>query len=104
MLPLSDISVSGKTMSRIALGTHLFGRENADACHSILEKYFSGGGNVIDTGRVYHGGESEYVIGDFLRKNGMSGKAVIITKGGNAALPGWYRMLFCPARESTRSV
>ncbi|MFQ9149926.1 MAG: aldo/keto reductase [Eubacteriales bacterium] len=74
-------------MSRIALGTHLFGRENADACHSILEKYFSGGGNVIDTGRVYHGGESEYVIGDFLRKNGMSGKAVIITKGGNAALP-----------------
>ena len=87
MLPLSDISVSGKTMSRIALGTHLFGHENANVCHSILEKYFSSGGNVIDTGRVYHGGESEYVIGDFLRKNGMSSKAVIITKGGNAALP-----------------
>ena len=104
MLPLSDISVNGKTMSRIALGTHLFGRENADACHSILEKYFSGGGNVIDTGRVYHGGESEYVIGDFLRKNGMNNKAVIITKGGNAALPDGMQVVLPGSRVNAKCI
>lgn len=87
MTPKSDITVNGKRMSRVALGTHLFGRENEELCHRLLDDYFVGGGNVIDTGRVYHGGESEYVIGDYLRKTGMSGKAVIITKGGSARIP-----------------
>lgn len=87
MIPQSDITVNGKRMSRIALGTHLFGRENEELCRRLLDDYFAGGGNVIDTGRVYHGGESEYVIGDYLRKTGMNGKAVIITKGGNAPIP-----------------
>ena len=87
MIPSTEIIVNGKRMSRLALGTHLYGRENAGLCRSLLDGFFSGGGNVIDTGRVYHGGESEYVIGEWLRDNGMSGKAVVITKGGNARIP-----------------
>ena len=87
MIPSTEIIVNGKRMSRLALGTHLYGRENAGLCRSLLDGFFSGGGNVIDTGRVYHGGESEYVIGEWLRDNGMSGKAVVITKGGSARIP-----------------
>ena len=87
MTPKSDITGNGKRMSRVALGTHLFGKENEELCRRLLDDYFAGGGNVIDTGRAYHGGESEYVIGDYLRKTGMSGKAVIITKGGSARIP-----------------
>ena len=87
MVPSTEITVNGKRTSRLALGTHLYGRENAGLCRSLLAGFFSGGGNVIDTGRVYHGGESEYVIGGWLRDNGMSGKAVVITKGGSARIP-----------------
>ena len=87
MIPTTDIIANGKHLSRLALGTHLFGHENADRSRSLLDCFFSGGGNVIDTGRVYHGGESEFVIGDWLRQSGMGKKAVVITKGGNAKIP-----------------
>ena len=50
MIPSTEIIVNGKRMSRLALGTHLYGRENAGICRSLLDGFFSGGGNVIDTG------------------------------------------------------
>ena len=69
MIPSTEIIVNGKRMSRLALGTHLYGRENAGLCRSLLDGFFSGGGNVIDTGRVYHGGEIIEVLNKYI-KNG----------------------------------
>lgn len=87
MIPSTGIIVNGKRMSRWRSAHTCTVERTPGICRSLLDGFFSGGGNVIDTGRVYHGGGSEYVIGEWLRDNGMSGKAIVITKGGSARIP-----------------
>ena len=87
MLPITDIRLNDKPVSRLALGTHQFGKENADRCFTILDRFAEGGGTVLDSGRAYHAGESEAVIGQWLRHSGMQDRMVVITKGGNARIP-----------------
>jgi aryl-alcohol dehydrogenase-like predicted oxidoreductase len=77
---------SGLAVSPLALGTMTFGagRWGADEAGSrgIFEAYVEAGGNFIDTADVYSGGESEAMIGSFLRESGGRDRMVIATKSG----------------------
>ena len=79
---------SGLTVSPLALGTMTFGagRWGADEAGSraIFDAYADTGGNFIDTADVYSGGESEAMIGRFLRERGGRDRMVIATKSGFA--------------------
>jgi aryl-alcohol dehydrogenase-like predicted oxidoreductase len=77
---------SGLVVSPLALGTMTFGagRWGADEATSrrIFDAYADAGGNFLDTADVYAGGESETMLGRFLRDSGRRDAMVIATKSG----------------------
>jgi aryl-alcohol dehydrogenase-like predicted oxidoreductase len=85
-----EIGQSGIKVTPLMLGGNVFGwTANEAASHSVLDAFVELGGNAIDTADVYsswvpghEGGESERVIGSWLKKSGKRDKVVISTKGG----------------------
>ena len=83
------------TVSEICLGTMYFGYRTDEAtAFAILDRFAEAGGTFLDTANCYgqwHGdaGESERVIGRWLRSRGMAGAMVIATKvGARTTVPG----------------
>lgn len=81
------------TVSKIALGSCLFGTEiDEKTSTDLIETYLNAGGNLIDTARVYAmwlkngDGASEKLIGKFLEKKKIREKIFISTKGGHPPL------------------
>lgn len=80
---------TGLIVSRLALGTMTFGAgsgnpaiartEDADA-QAIMGRALDAGVNFIDTADVYAGGESEEIVGRFLK--GRRDEVVLATKAG----------------------
>ena len=77
---------SGLIVSPLALGTMTFGagRWGSDEteARAIFDTYVEAGGNLFDTADVYSGGESEAMLGRFLKGSGMRDRLVISTKSG----------------------
>ena len=79
---------SGLRVSQIALGTMTFGegakwsRSEAES-REVFDAYVEAGGNFIDTANMYTGGESERIIGKFVK--GDRERFVIASKYANAA-------------------
>jgi aryl-alcohol dehydrogenase-like predicted oxidoreductase len=87
---LRQLGRSGLEVSPIAFGGNVFGW-TADEAMSfrLLDRFVDEGYNLIDTADVYSkwapgnkGGESETVIGKWLRKSGKRDKVLIATKVG----------------------
>src|SRR6187551_1992144 len=85
------IGTSGLEVTPLALGGNVFGwTADEDTSFSILDAFVDAGGTMIDTADVYtawipghSGGESETVIGRWLRRNpSKRDKVVIATKVG----------------------
>jgi aryl-alcohol dehydrogenase-like predicted oxidoreductase len=82
-------------VSEICLGTMYFGyRTDETTSFAILDRFAEAGGTFLDTANNYgqwHGdaGESERVIGRWLRSRGMASQMVIATKvGARTTVPG----------------
>ena len=79
---------SGLEVSQLCLGCNVFGwTADENTSFQILDAFVAAGGNFIDTADVYskwvpghHGGESESVIGKWLKRSGAREKVVIATK------------------------
>jgi len=75
---------SGLVVSPLALGTMTFGPGawGADEAESrrIFEAYRRSGGNFVDTADIYSGGESERLVGQFIRETGSRDEIVLATK------------------------
>ena len=88
-----DFRQLGRSPLRIAplvLGTNVFGwNVDAKTSHAILDAFVDAGFNAIDTADSYSrwapghvGGESETIIGKWLKESGKRDKVVICTKFG----------------------
>ncbi len=77
---------SGLIVSPLALGTMTFGAgrwgTDAPTARAIFDTYVEAGGNLIDTADVYSGGDSERMLGSFLKDSGLRDRLVISTKAG----------------------
>jgi aryl-alcohol dehydrogenase-like predicted oxidoreductase len=81
---------SGIEVSPLAFGGNVFGWSIDEATsHALLDGFIHAGFNFIDTADMYSvwvpgnkGGESETIIGKWLRKSGKRGKVIIATKVG----------------------
>ena len=75
---------SGLVVSPVALGTMTFGPGSwgADEATSraIFDAYRAAGGNFVDTAEIYSGGESERLVGQFIRETGARDEIVLATK------------------------
>jgi aryl-alcohol dehydrogenase-like predicted oxidoreductase len=81
---------SGLDIAPLVLGGNVFGwTADRQASFAILDAYLAAGFNAIDTADVYSifvpghvGGESERVIGEWMKDRGVRDRIVLITKGG----------------------
>ena len=72
---------SGVLVSPLCLGTMNFGGPTDEAdSFAIMHKAVEGGINFFDTANVYTKGESERIIGKFLKENGLRDRIVLATK------------------------
>jgi aryl-alcohol dehydrogenase-like predicted oxidoreductase len=87
---------SGVEVGPLALGGNVFGWTIDEAASfRVLDAFVASGLSLIDTADVYSvwvpghtGGESETIIGNWLKKTGNRGRVVIATKVGIEIAPG----------------
>lgn len=77
---------SGLVVSPLALGTMTFGPgawgADEPASRAIFQAYREAGGNFVDTADIYSGGESERMVGQFIKETGSRDEIVLSTKFG----------------------
>ena len=104
MTPTRELGASGLTIPPLVLGGNVFGW-TIDKAQSfrILDRFAEAGGVMIDTADVYsawvpghQGGESETIIGEWLRSSGKRDQVLLATKVG--MLPGEGGTGLAPAR------
>ena len=84
------LGASGIEVAPLVLGGNVFGwTADKAASFAILDAFMDRGFNAIDTADVYSifvpghiGGESETVLGEWMKARGNRDKVVLITKGG----------------------
>ncbi|MBA3873439.1 MAG: aldo/keto reductase [Anaerolineae bacterium] len=77
-------------VSALGLGAMFFGtRTPTDMSYELLDEYVAAGGNFIDSANIYahwvegfKGGESEVLLGEWLRQRGNRSQQIIATKVG----------------------
>ena len=89
-MDIRDLGKSGLRTPRLVLGGNVFGWTASGAeAFRILDRFVEAGGTMIDTADVYSawvpghkGGESERLIGEWLRRRGRRDDVLIATKVG----------------------
>ena len=82
---------SGIKVAPLALGGNVFGWTiDEPTSFTILDAFIDAGFNLIDTADVYsrwkegnHGGESEKIIGNWMKQRGNRDKVIVATKVGS---------------------
>jgi len=73
----------------LSLGTNVLGRNiDEPTAFAVLDAYMEGGGNCIDTADSYSAGESERVLGRWMKARGNRDRMIIATKLGSPMAPG----------------
>ena len=91
-----EIGNSGLKVAPLAFGGNIFGWTVDEAqSFSLLDAFTDAGFNLIDTADSYskwvpgnRGGESETIIGKWLKRSGMRRKVILATKVGSELGPG----------------
>jgi aryl-alcohol dehydrogenase-like predicted oxidoreductase len=79
---------SNLEVTPLCLGTNVFGRTiDEPTAFAVLDAYVAAGGNFIDTADIYSSGESEAVIGRWMKHRGSRNKVIIATKVGKPMAP-----------------
>ncbi len=73
----------------LSLGTNVLGRAiDEPTAFAVLDAYVEAGGNCIDTADVYSAGESELILGRWMKTRGNRDRLIIATKLGSQMGPG----------------
>jgi aryl-alcohol dehydrogenase-like predicted oxidoreductase len=96
MVEKRNLGGSGLTIAPLVLGGNVFGwTADEPTSFDVLDAFVAGGGTMIDTADVYsswipghQGGESETVIGNWLKRRGRRDDVQIATKVGLLGGPG----------------
>ena len=85
------LGTSGLTIAPLVLGGNVFGwTADKDASFAVLDAFVGAGFDAVDTADVYsrwapghQGGESETVLGEWMKARGNRNKVTLITKVGS---------------------
>ena len=73
----------------LSLGTNVLGKAiDEPTAFAVLDAYVKAGGNCIDTADTYSAGESERVLGRWMKARGNRDRVIIATKLGSQMAPG----------------
>ena len=87
---MKKIGTSDLEVSPLCLGGNTFGwTASSEESFAVLDRFVEAGGNIVDTADVYSvwkpgntGGESETVLGEWMKKRGNRSRMMIATKVG----------------------
>ena len=72
---------SGLKVSELAMGTQTFGwGADQKAAHAIADRFVDAGGNMFDTSSTYNDGESESILGEWLKTRKHRDSLVVASK------------------------
>jgi len=72
---------TGLRVSELCLGTQTFGWGADEAtAHALADRFVEAGGNFFDTSNIYNKGQSETMLGNWLKSRGNRSQFVIATK------------------------
>ncbi|MEJ2558320.1 MAG: aldo/keto reductase [Anaerolineae bacterium] len=72
---------TGLKVSEIGLGTQTFGwGADEAAAHALADHFVEAGGNFFDTSNIYNQGQSETMLGNWLKSRGNRSRFVVATK------------------------
>jgi len=99
-LEMRRLGGSGLATPRLVLGGNVFGfTSSGEEAFAVLDRFVAAGGTMIDTADVYSawvpghkGGESESLIGAWLKRRGRRDDVLIATKVGMLAGEGGERL------------
>src|SRR4051812_32887662 len=72
-----------KPISRLVQGTVAMSTTQPEASFALLDAVFAEGCTALDTAHVYGRGDSERMVGRWIRERGVRDRIVIITKGAH---------------------
>ena len=89
-MQLRKLGTTDLEIAPLVLGGNVFGwTADKETSFAILDTFLEAGFNAVDTADVYNryapgmvGGESEAVIGEWMKDRGVRDRIVVITKGG----------------------
>lgn len=80
---------TGLKVSEICLGTQTFGwGADEPAAHALANHFVAAGGNFFDTSNIYNEGQSELMLGNWLKSRAKRAQVVIASKVFFPAGPG----------------
>src|SRR5579883_310362 len=96
MVKKRKLGNTGLEVAPLALGGNVFGWTiNEETSFKVLDAFVAAGFNLIDTADVYSrwapgnkGGESETILGNWLKRSGNRNRVVLATKVGMEMGPG----------------
>ena len=92
------IDFCDERLSQIVLGTDGYSeRIDKQTAFELMDFYIENGGNVIDTARMYCGGESERLIGEYLKDRSVRDRVFISTKCSHPPLEDMTKSRLTPA-------
>ncbi len=72
---------TGLRVSQLCLGTQTFGWGADEAtAHALADRFVEAGGNFFDTSNIYNEGQSEMMLGSWLKSRGRRPQLVIASK------------------------
>src|SRR5579862_8171238 len=91
-MKLRKLGSTSLEIAPMVLGGNVFGwTADRETSFAILDAFLDAGFNAIDTADVYNryapglkGGESETILGEWMKDRGVRDRVVVITKGGLA--------------------
>ena len=88
-MQLRKLGRSTLEISPLSLGTNVLGRAiDEPTAFAVLDAYVEAGGNCIDTADIYSAGESELILGRWMKARGNRDRVIIATKLGSQMAPG----------------
>ena len=72
-----------KEISQLILGTMMYSPGEYEHSTEMLDNFFEAGGNALDTAHIYGGGNSERLIGLWMKERGNRDEVFLIDKGGH---------------------
>jgi len=89
MMQLRKLGRSTLEIFPLSLGTNVLGRAiDEPTTFAVLDAYVEAGGNCIDTADVYSAGESELILGRWMKARGNRDGVIMATKLGSQMGPG----------------
>ncbi|MCE5326590.1 MAG: aldo/keto reductase [Planctomycetaceae bacterium] len=80
-MPYGELPGVGKKISRLVMGTMV--QTNIAHATALFDEFFARGGNAFDTAHIYGGGNTEKLLGLWIKNRNIREQVVVVIKGAH---------------------